>query len=566
MVIQSAERFTSKPYDGAALRRKCDQEYSQLRLEVSSWLAHWGDCMDYTSPRRARFQVSDTNRGNKRNDKIRNDTATRALRTLKGGMKVGMSSPSAPWFMLIPSNPEYSNVSSVVSWLYEVEQRLYQIYARSNLYNKLSEVYGDLGRVGIALLSIEEDEHTIVRGYVHPIGSWVIARDARGQVCAMYRAFRMTVEQLVEKFGEDAVSIGVKSQYKAGTLHTYQDVMQRVAVNEKPQDFGVDSRYSWAGCYYEVGVPQEKVLGCEGYYEQPVFAPTWERKEEDVYGTTCPTMDCLGDIKMLQTLEVRSNKNADLGTSPPMKFPSAMEMKPKSSQPGTMTYVDEVQGAGKAEPLYVPDWQWNQMLEAKIERVERRIQNGYFADIFTAMLYQEGSKPTARQVEEVHEEKLLQLGDVWDSLQQEYDLINHRIIGVATRRGFMPPPPPELEMAGFSIEYTSLVGQAREVLEAQKVGAVVSFAGGMAAIMPEALDVIDATASVKEYHRATGAPPSIIRSDEDIAARRAAREKQAQQQQALAMAQQGADTAQTLGATNTTNQNALTDIAGAIAP
>ena len=51
---------------------------------------------------------------------------------------------------------------------------------------------------------------------------------------------------------------------------------------------------------------EDKFLRQSGYDFFPVLAPRWEVSGEDVYGTDCPGMTSLGDIRQLMTGEKRS--------------------------------------------------------------------------------------------------------------------------------------------------------------------------------------------------------------------------------------------------------------------
>ena len=91
-----------------------------------------------------------------------------------------------------------------------------------------------------------------------------------------------------------------------------------------------------------------------------------------------------------------------------------------------------------------------------------------------------------------------------------------------------------------------------------------AFAGALAgAGWTGALDKIDPDQSVDEYAKAIGTPPRIIVPDDIVAARREERQKQQQMQQAMEMAQSGANTAKMASDAKTGDKNLLTDMAAA---
>lgn len=175
---------------------------AQLDNERSTFIAHWRDLSDFVQPRRARFYTSDVNKGDRRNQKIIDSTATMALRTLRSGMMSGVTSPARPWFKLATADPELSESGPVKMWLSKVQKIMTTSMLKSNLYNTLPTVYGDLGLFGTAPMSVEEDfSGDVFYTQSFPIGSYMISKNEMGKVDVFIREFRMTVRQVVQKFG-----------------------------------------------------------------------------------------------------------------------------------------------------------------------------------------------------------------------------------------------------------------------------------------------------------------------------------------------------------------------------
>ena len=73
---------------------KYTRRLGQLDLEREDFIKHWEDITDYILPRSGRYFLEDRNDGMRRNLKIYDSTATRALNVLAAGMMAGMSSPA----------------------------------------------------------------------------------------------------------------------------------------------------------------------------------------------------------------------------------------------------------------------------------------------------------------------------------------------------------------------------------------------------------------------------------------------------------------------------------------
>jgi len=190
-------------------RRALKQLRDQLDQERVSFMSNWRELADYIQPRAFRKGLEDVNRGDKRSSKIINLTATLAARTLGAGMHGGITSPSRPWFRLTTPNQEIAEDHEAKIWLTEVTRRMSTVMLRSNLYKTLPMLYRGAGTFATAAFFIEEDMETAFRCTFLPLGSYWIGNDARGKATILVREFRMTVRQVVEKFGlrEDGVTI-----------------------------------------------------------------------------------------------------------------------------------------------------------------------------------------------------------------------------------------------------------------------------------------------------------------------------------------------------------------------
>ena len=66
-------------------------------------------------------------------------------------------------------------------------------------------------------------------------------------------------------------------------------------------------------------------------------------------------------------------------------------------------------------------------------------------------------------VNEMRDEKMLQIGPVLDRLNDELlDPAIDRIFNIMMRRGMLPPPPDELQGQPLRVEYTSVMAQAQK--------------------------------------------------------------------------------------------------------
>ncbi|EJJ0462529.1 hypothetical protein NHL20_001682 [Escherichia coli] len=212
-------------------KERLNKQFAQLESERQSFEPHWRELSDYINPRGSRFLTSEVNRNDRRNTRIIDSTGTMAARTLASGMMSGITSPARPWFRLATPDPEMMDYGPVKLWLEAVQNRMNDMFNKSNLYQSLPQLYGSLGTYSTGAMAVLEDDEDIIRTMPFPIGSYYLANSPRGSVDTCFRKFSMTVRQLVQEFGLNNVSESVKSMWESGTYEKWIEVMHSVYPN-----------------------------------------------------------------------------------------------------------------------------------------------------------------------------------------------------------------------------------------------------------------------------------------------------------------------------------------------
>jgi len=509
-----------------------------IKRDRDTWECHWRDIQQFISPRSGRFCLSETNQGNKKSQRIINGAPTQASKVLGAGLSSGLTSPAKPWFRLLTSDPALMENASVKQWLWEVENRMRDTMQRSNLYNALPQCYRELGDYGTAPMWMEDDDVEVIRFYPMTVGSYWLATDHRRDVDTMYRELTMTVRQVVDKFGLDNVTEATKGLFHAGTMEAPRLVAHMVCPNIDGIKGKIDAKNkAWASCYWELDGSCDQFLREAGYARKPFVAPRWDVLGEDIYGSS-PGMDALGDAKMLQVREKQQALAIDKALDPPMYGGPELQNKSVGSLPGSVTIVTPSQGAGAPiAPIYQVKPDYSGALEDKLD-ITSRIRDAYYASLFMLITGQaDDPRKTAFEVGKIDQERLLMLGPVLQRLNNELlDPTIDRVFDVMLERGMFPPPPPELQGQPLHIDYISVLAQAQKFLMTGSIGQFMQFVGGLAALDPSVVDKVDFDQAVDEYAGDIGVHHSIVRSDDDVAAMRQAKQQQQQAQQMAAMA------------------------------
>lgn len=553
------------PVNQRAIQKRIQSERRRaaLELERSTFIAHWRDLSDYVLPRRARFVTTDNNRGDKRNQKIIDSTATESAGVLSAGMMSGVTNPSRPWFRLTVPDPTVAELPSVKDWLYDVQQNMETVFLRSNLYNKLPILYGDAGVFGTGAIGVFEDDEHVIRVYDFPVGSYTLGLDAKCRVRIFTRVFRYSVQQVVETWAHidpvtgkpdferglpTTVSPTVQNAWRTNNREMWIDIVHVIQPNDSYDGVKIESRYKkFESLYYEIGGGsgiasgagndvsggnQYGLLEHAGFDEFPILAARWETAGEDVYGTNCPGMKALGDIKQLQAMQKKIAQAVEKQINPPLKGPAELRTQRVSSLPGDITYTNERDGVPGLQPIYQVQFDLTGA-EALSQQIRERIARAFKEDLFLMLAQMDNSRQmTATEVDERREEKLLALGPVLEQLNDDVlDPLIDRVFNIMVRKGLIPDPPQELQGQPLTVEYISIMAQAQRMVGLGALDRFSAFVSQVAQVAPDVLDRVNDDELIEQYADATGVPPNILRSQDEAQARRDARNQAAAQSQ-----------------------------------
>lgn len=513
------------------------QRYETLRAELlqerSSFDAHWRELSEYLLPRRARFTTSDRNRGERRSQHIIDSSPRFAARTLQSGLHAGLTSPARPWMRLTTPDPDLAEYAPVKEWLHTVTRRMLDVFLKSNLYNALPTLYGDMGVFGTGAMAMLEDEKDLMRAYSYPVGSYAIGLDSRGVASTFIREYTMTVRQLVETFGTlpngdiewSRFSIAVRNLWDAGNYQSAIEVTWIVTPNSKADDRKLGAQFfPFHSCYFETGRSSEgKFLRESGFRQFPILVPRWDVTAEDTYGTDCPGMTALGDIKALQIMHRRKAQAVDKALNPPLVGPAALRSQKTSLVPGDITYIDQREGQAGLRPIHEVRLEGVQYMAMDITDTQNRVRRAFYEDLFLMLATSDlsrGSQPvTAREIEERHEEKLLALGPVLERLNDELlDPLVDRAFAIMDKAGAIPPAPAELEGLDLRVEYISLMSQAQKLVGVVGQDRFLQSAQQLAQTFPEVRHKINVFQAIDDYADNLGVNPKMVRTNEEAAA------------------------------------------------
>lgn len=540
-----------------ALRNHLETRLVGLRnWRQTWWTQNWSDLAEFINPRRSIWLTQSAGgnptpnsmrRGVPINTAIADPTATYAVRVCSAGLMSGMAAPSRPWFKVVPSVNRIQIDAAGRLWLDDVEDRMYAVIAGSNFYNSFAQECEDLIVFGTAPSIIYEDEKDLIRLYNPAVGEYYLSVGATGRVDGLYRLFVMTIAQIVDFFKIENCNSQIKSLWAQKGSKLDQEfivahsIEPNFGINETNQG-KIPGNFTWREVYWIYGQPSEFPLSRRGFVDQPFTAARWSTQSNDAYGRS-PGMDALPDVMQLQVMTRRMAEAIEKQVRPPLMGSMELKNKPTSTLPGHLTYVSDM-GPGKGiRPIYEvnPDVK---AMTANIQAIEKRIQMGFFNDLFLMLEQKLDERMTAYEVAQKIQEKLQVLGPVIESLiTDSLKPKLKRIYGILKRKGMIDPPPPSLQNIPLDIEFVSMLALAQKGAATGGIERLMQLVGSIVAIYPQAKDNIDSDALVREFNDLLGNPQKILFGPDDVAKQRAVMAKQAQQQQQMMALSQMAEAA-----------------------
>lgn len=557
-------------------RQRVQRRISALEQERSPYLSIWKDVDKVLMPLSGIFQNEMGTPTAQRNAEILDSAGTYALGTLAAGMQSGMTSPARPWLKVETADTDLMNVKAVSKWCDDVTQKMRTIFSRSNTYKSLHTLYGELGAYGTGATVLLPDFRDVVRHYPLTAGEFSISADDRGEVNTLARRHAMTVAQIVERyvarFSRDEstwdwgkVSHTVKNLWDRHNVDSWVPVAHLIQPRHDRDTRKVDNRnMPFESICIEMGAGDlDRVLNESGYKRFPVLATRWEAKGSSIYATKWPGLVALGDIMQLQHEQLRKSQGIDYQTKPPLQVPFELKNQDSDWLPGGVTYVPMTGPQNQVKTAF--DVQLNlQHLLLDIADVRNRINTAFYADLFLFLSNLNGKGDrTAREVVEIHEEKLLMLGPVVENTENE--LLQPKVditFDAMIEAGILPPAPPELEGQELKTEFIGLLSQAQRAVSMGSIDRLVGAVASIAAAKqdPSVWDKVDTDKIVDKAATFLGVDPEVIRGDDEVQALRQQRAQAMQAQAAQEQAAQAAATAKDLAATDMSTDNALTNL------
>ena len=497
-----------------------------LKSYRTPWENLWQDCGEYVNPNRGDFSTIRYRADTARYDKIYDTTAPLANENLASGLHGFLTSPSQRWFTLSTFDDEINEEYEVKEWLNKTTNIIYDRVFNipdSNFNSQAHELYLDLGSFGTAVMMVQDNPGSGISFRTFHLADCYIQENDSGFVDTLYRRYKRTGRQLMERFGdavpEKIIKISQKDPYREfEVIHAVEPSETYGDPIKKP------TKKAFKSCYVLL---EEKTLLEEGGFDEfPYMVPRWSKVAGEIYGRS-PSMTSLPDIKMVNAMMKTIIKSAQKMTDPPLLVPDDGFILPVRTVPGGLNFYRSGT-QDRIEPLETrgrPDIGFD-LLNNRREHIKAAFHVDWMQ-----MPDQKGSpNMTATEVVARQEEKMRLMGPMIGRLQVEFlgPLID-RVFKIMVRKKQIPQPPGILEGQEMKILYTSPLARAQKSGQLMTITRLFESMVPLFQAKPDLLDNMNTDETFRYFHHLLDAPAKILNPEEKVQEERQQRQEQQEQ-------------------------------------
>ncbi len=515
----------------------------QLRLERSIYESHWSECYKFGAPERQQnFSSTSDNKGQRDNERadLYESTAADSIQVLASMIMSGVTPANAIWFKAQPDGiDDLSELTEGERWLEDVCQFIWRNIHAANFDSESYETVTDIVTAGWGILYTDIDRKA-GGGYVfeswYPGNCFIASTRADGQIDTIYREHEMTAEAMINEYGEENCHFQVVQMARSAPDTRYK--ILHVIEPRKQIGAGQLNTAMPFGSYH-IDTANSQIMKESGFHEFPCAVPRLRRLPNSVYGNGQMSV-ALPDAKTANELMKNTVRAADLQIGGMWIAQDDGVLNPHTVRigPRKVIIANSVDSMKRLD-----DGTSFQISEFLLTNLQGSIRKKLMADQLPPIGTQQ---MTATEIHTRVELIRQMLGPMYGRLQVEYLIsILDRCFGLALRAGALGQPPQELWGRNLSFKFVSPFALAQRMAEVIATEQFVASVGQMAAVEPTILDNIDFDAVAVITGTGRGVPQTIMRTSDEVAQLRQARqkaqeEKEAQQQQAAIM-EKGAD-------------------------
>lgn len=380
------------------------------------------------------------------------------------------------------------------------------------------------------------------------------SKNAEGKVDTMHNRMRLTLRQIVQLFGEDALPREWKREWEQGNYEVKKQLFRSVYPigdddYEPSERIMRDAKFN--ACYTAIDVDGDPTMACRQFKSFPFTVREWMSVSQDDYARSPCTSVALADGRTLNSAEADLLTGIELKVRAPLVARKSALDGPLALQAGSVTFVNDYDEKSQGAPVRPIDIGEPRYGMEYVERTSERIARAFFENLLTLP---EGEM-TAYEVSERLEMYVRDAAPVFEPMEAENAMLMDSVFVRAMDKGAFGQVYPDgsieglpeaLSEADIRFEFETPLSEALQKLKASQFDQLIGRASALIASQHpgaiEALDNIDFDAAWRDAMDGM-APAKWQKKKDDVEALRAQRAEQAAQAQAEEQAMRVAETA-----------------------
>lgn len=506
------------------------REYDSLWADQSNFRSLWNTIAQFVMPAHDNF-IGEQAEGVIRTSRIFDSSAITANERFAAIMESLLTPRSQLWHDLKPADKTLEEDPEVAAYCEQVRDILFGIrYApHANYASQADECYMSLGAFGNCAMHIDELPGSSILYRSIPLSELVWALSSNGMVDTVYRKFRWTAKQIIQRWGPKLAGERVRTAFEKNP-YTEFDVMHCVKPNPAHVPGSIGTRGMLFASWY-VNLADKSVMEWGGYRTFPYAIGRYRMAPKEHYGRS-PGSVALPAIRTLNEQKKTALRAGQKAADPPLLLADEGALTPPNLRAGALNYG---MLSGDGTPLVVPlESKANMQITLEMMQAEKRAVDDSFLTSVMQILEQNPNM-TATEAMIRAQEKGVLITPAMGRQQSEFlgpEIV--REIDIAHHAGLLPMPPKQLldSGKGLKIEYTSPLAKLMRAEEATTINTTLQGVLQIAPTKPEVLDIFDWDGTTRRFAEASGFPLSLILPQDRVDAIRAQRAQQVAAQQA----------------------------------
>lgn len=526
----------------ASIHRRC----CELFEKRGSLLSLWQEIADNFYPERGDFTTS-RSLGSEFADHLMTGYPVYVRRDLGNSIGSMLRPSSKPWMKTIVN--EYDDIDTEAKiWLERSTGIMRRaMYDRKAMFTRATKEgdhdFSSFGQTVISVQLNEKEQALLYRCWHLRDVAW--CEDEIGRVAHVYRKWKPKVIDLIKLF-KDSVHQKVRDRV---SKDPYGEVNCVHCVIPSEYYEGKKFRTPFVSIYYDADNMHEMEIA--GSWNLQYVVPRWSTISGSQYAVSPASIIALPDSRTLQTMTRVLLEAGEKATNPPMVAVTEAIRGDISIFAGGITSIDAEYDERLGEVLR-PLMQNPNGITLGLEMqqdIRSMLAEAFFINKIT--LPPPEREMTAYETGQRVQEYIRQALPLFEPMEMEYNGglcdITFDILMRANAFGSPHEIPRSLRGQDIQFQFESPLRDAIERAKVQRLLEVAQIIGQTAAVDQSVINLVDMKVAAKDAIFATGAPSKWVRTDAQLSEIEDAQRQQAQQQQMLAMLQQGADVAKTVG-------------------